>query len=71
MSPDVVPLSALSFSKDGGNIPVVERTLLTFDEAVEYQVVSDLIRVAGMAMFIAVRSGRWNGVGALKEEGFP
>ncbi|KAL1713097.1 hypothetical protein EV715DRAFT_212401 [Schizophyllum commune] len=39
MSPDVVPLSALSFSKGGGNIPVVERTLLTFDEAVEYQVI--------------------------------
>ncbi|KAL1694692.1 hypothetical protein GGG16DRAFT_122383 [Schizophyllum commune] len=35
----VVPLTALSFSKDIGSIPVVERTLVTFDEAVEFQVI--------------------------------
>ncbi|KAI5886953.1 uncharacterized protein SCHCODRAFT_02515710 [Schizophyllum commune H4-8] len=39
MSPDAVPLSALSFSEDAACIPVVERTLLTFDEAVEFQVI--------------------------------
>ncbi|KAL1703168.1 hypothetical protein EV121DRAFT_281327 [Schizophyllum commune] len=39
MSPNVVPLSALSFTKDAASIPVVERTLLTFDEAVEFQVI--------------------------------
>ena len=36
----VVPLTALSFSKDIDPLPVVERSLVTFDEAVEFQVVS-------------------------------
>ena len=40
MSTAIVPLTALSFSKDIDPIPVVERTLITFDEAVEFQVVS-------------------------------
>ena len=36
----VVTLTALSLSKDIDPIPVVERTLVTFDEAVEFQVAS-------------------------------
>ncbi|KAI5831822.1 hypothetical protein K523DRAFT_236622 [Schizophyllum commune Tattone D] len=39
MSTAAVPLTALSFSKDIDPIPVVERTLVTFDEAVEFQVI--------------------------------
>ena len=40
MSTAIVPLIAISFSKDIDLRPVVERTLVTFDEAVEFQVVS-------------------------------
>ncbi|KAL1672569.1 hypothetical protein EV122DRAFT_255753 [Schizophyllum commune] len=39
MSTAIVPLTAISFSKDIDLIPVVERTLVTFDEAVEFQVI--------------------------------
>ena len=40
MSTAIAPLTALSFSKDIDPISVVECTLVTFDEAVEFQVVS-------------------------------
>ncbi|KAI4518555.1 hypothetical protein K525DRAFT_208222 [Schizophyllum commune Loenen D] len=39
MSTAMVPLTALSFSKEIGPIPVVERTLITFEEAMEFQVI--------------------------------
>ena len=51
----VVPLTALSLSKDIDSLPVVERTLVTFDEAVEFQVVSS-------------RESEWHGHDAHRRE---